>query len=97
MLDGKPVRLSDSKGRYTLLSFNRFAACPMCNLAVREFSRKAPEYAARNLRVISFFESSDENFSQLTGDASGTGLGLAISRQVVEAMLWRRRPSWRNW
>ncbi len=36
-------------------------------------------------------------FSQLTGDASGTGLGLAISRQVVEAMLWRRRPSWRNW
>jgi len=37
------------------------------------------------------------SFSQLTGDASGTGLGLAISRQVVEAMLWRRRPSWRNW
>jgi thioredoxin-dependent peroxiredoxin len=63
-IDGKPVRLSDSKGRYTLLSFNRFAACPMCNLAVREFSRKAPDFAARNLRVISFFESSDENLKK---------------------------------
>jgi len=52
---------------------------------------------ARRVMVVLAVGDRLRTFSQLTGDASGTGLGLAISRQVVEAMLWRRRPSWRNW
>lgn len=61
---GARVRLADADGRHTLLSFNRFAACPLCNLAVRRLAERAPAFALQHLRVISFFESSDENLRQ---------------------------------
>ncbi len=79
---GQPVRLADGRGRFTLLSFNRFAACPLCNLSIRQLAQHAPAFATRQLRVIAFFESSDANLKQaletwgpmpsyaLVGDAS---------------------------
>ncbi|MBM4780258.1 MAG: redoxin domain-containing protein [Archangiaceae bacterium] len=94
-IDGKTVRLSESKGRYTLVSFNRFAACPLCNLAVREFSRKAPELAARNLRIISFFESSEENLKKaletwgpLTFELVADPLAAVYSQYDVPTSAW---------
>jgi thioredoxin-dependent peroxiredoxin len=90
---GARIRLADHQGRFTLLSFNRFAACPLCSLAIRALAREAPTFSA-HLRVVAFFESGDEALRKaqeawgsmpgyaLVGDASArvyTSYGVPLS------------------
>lgn len=53
---GKPVRLSDLRGRRVLLSFFRFIACPFCNLRVHELIAKLPTLQD-SLEIVAVFQS----------------------------------------
>lgn len=57
--EGRRVSLEGGRGRYTLVSFHRFAACPLCNLAIRRFAQRSPDLLKRGLRIVMFFESGD--------------------------------------
>ena len=64
---GDAVRLKDYRGKRTLLTFFRYAACPFCNLRVHELITHFPELEAKGLSIIAVFESSKKNISEYVG------------------------------
>jgi len=63
-ITGRQISLSAYRGRKVLVSFNRSAVCPLCNLRTWHLIHRYPEYSWRGLEVIAFFESSPERAHQ---------------------------------
>ena len=59
-ITGRRVSLERYRGRSVLVSFNRAAVCPLCNLRTAHLIRRYPAYQRAGLEVISFFESSPQ-------------------------------------
>jgi thioredoxin-dependent peroxiredoxin len=57
---GRAVSLAQYRGRQVLLSFNRAAVCPLCNLRLHYLIYRYQEYRRRGLEIIAFFESSPD-------------------------------------
>src|SRR5882757_8319069 len=57
---GKPFSLAAQKGSKTLLTFMRFAGCPVCNLRVHELLKNADLLQKKNIKVVLVYESSKE-------------------------------------
>lgn len=57
---GKPIRLADFAGSKLLISFHRYAACPLCNLHIHELSKNNAELEKQNLKVLAIFRSTAE-------------------------------------
>jgi hypothetical protein len=55
---GRPVALTQYTGRKVLLTFNRAAVCPLCNVRTWHLINRYPMYRRAGLEVIAFFESS---------------------------------------
>jgi thioredoxin-dependent peroxiredoxin len=66
-LFGQPVRLAELKGRPVLLSFMRYASCPMCNLRVRELVLAHERLAREGLVMLLVFQSSAASMRQHVG------------------------------
>ncbi len=60
-LYGKPVALQNYRGVNVLLSFYRFAVCPICNVRMHQLAQQAEAYHRRGLYFIACIESSAEN------------------------------------
>ncbi len=54
---GHPVSLQALQGRMVLLSFYRYASCPLCNLRVRDLREAAPGLAAAGVAMVGVFQS----------------------------------------
>lgn len=54
---GQAVSLKAWRGRPVLLSFYRYASCPLCNLRVRDLGEAVPELRALGLEVVGVFQS----------------------------------------
>lgn len=54
------ICLKNFVGHKLLLSFHRYAACPLCNLHIHELSKNYPFFAEHNLRVLALFQSTAE-------------------------------------
>lgn len=54
---GGTVSLEEFRDRKLLLSFYRYAACPLCNLRIHDLSGRANEWKGRGLDMIAIFES----------------------------------------
>ena len=61
------VTLSDLKGKKVLLSFFRGAACPFCNMRVRELINNYPKFEEKGIVIIAFFASSKEEILEFAG------------------------------
>lgn len=59
-LNGKPIRLSDFRGRKVLLVFFRYATCPFCTMRFVRLSQECARYSAEGVEVLGVFESSPE-------------------------------------
>ncbi len=57
---GRPVSLSQYRGRKLLLSFYRGAVCPLCNLRLHYLIDHHDDYRRQGLEIIVFFESSPQ-------------------------------------
>jgi len=57
-IDGAGVSLRRFAGKPVLLTFLRFASCPMCNLHLHDLARDYAGLNARGLAVVAFFHSS---------------------------------------
>lgn len=61
------VTLSDYKGKKVLLSFFRGAACPFCNMRVRELINNYPKFEEKGIVIIAFFASTKEEINEYAG------------------------------
>jgi thioredoxin-dependent peroxiredoxin len=59
-ISGRRVSLAHYLGQGLLLSFNRAAVCPLCNIRIFHLIERSPRYQAQGLSIIAFFESSQE-------------------------------------
>jgi peroxiredoxin Q/BCP len=57
-IDGRAASLVQFAGRPVLLTFLRFASCPMCNLHLHDLAKEYPGLNDRGLEVVAFFHSS---------------------------------------
>ncbi|KAA3647018.1 MAG: AhpC/TSA family protein [Chloroflexi bacterium] len=64
---GKPIRLQDYRGKKLLLSFYRYASCPLCNLRVQELIQRYSLYEEKGLYVLAFFQSPVESIRRYVG------------------------------
>jgi len=58
---GQSVRLEDFRDRKLLLSFYRYASCPLCNLRIHELTKRSAEFEKRGLSMVAFFQSPAES------------------------------------
>lgn len=55
------VSLSEYKGKMMLLSFYRYASCPLCNLRIHHLIDKYDSFHKKGLSMLAFFESPRES------------------------------------
>ena len=55
---GRRLSLAGYYGRKVLISFNRAAVCPLCNIRTWHLINRYEEYQRRGMSIIAFFESS---------------------------------------
>lgn len=61
------IRLEDYRGRRLLLSFYRYASCPLCNLRVHERATRCEAWKAAGLDVLGVFQSPADKLRQYVG------------------------------
>ena len=54
----------------TLLSFFRYASCPLCNLRVRELITKYEQFVENGTRILAIFQSPTERITHYVGTQS---------------------------
>lgn len=64
---GKEIKLSDLKGRHTLLAFFRNSECALCNLRVHQLLNAYPRLEQKGLQVVAVFESTPESIANSVG------------------------------
>lgn len=66
-MEGKRVELPNHPGRHVLLSFYRYASCPLCNLRVHELGVISREWKAHGLDMLAVFQSPQGKLRQYIG------------------------------
>lgn len=61
------IRLEAYRGRRVLLSFYRYASCPLCNLRVHELASRSEAWRASGLEMLAVFQSPAERIRQYVG------------------------------
>ncbi len=61
---GGSVSLERYRDRRLLLSFYRYASCPLCNLRIHELSKRAPVWKERGIETVAVFQSPVESVRQ---------------------------------
>ncbi len=59
-LTGEIVSNEDLKGGWVMLSFHRFASCPVCNLALQKYKQRYDDFRDAELRLVAVFHSARE-------------------------------------
>ena len=63
----KRIRLSDYEGRKLMLSFYRYASCPLCNLRIHQLIGRYAEFQSRGLDMLAFFQSPRASIQKYVG------------------------------
>lgn len=61
---GSVIKLSSFYDKKLLLSFYRYASCPLCNLRIHKLISNYEKYQVKDLVVIAFFESPAESIKK---------------------------------
>ena len=64
---GNAIALSDYAGQSVMLSFYRYAACPLCNLRVHHLIQLHDSFIANNLHLIAVFQSPLKSIRKYVG------------------------------
>lgn len=94
-IHGLPVMLS-SRGRVTLLSFFRDAACPFCNFRIYELTSRHAELAPRGLDIVAVFSASRADVLRFAGhrprpfQIAADPTSSAHELYGIERSLWRK-------
>ena len=63
----QPRALADYRGRRLMLSFYRYASCPLCNLRVHSLIQRHEFFRERGLHLLAFFQSPKESILNYIG------------------------------
>jgi thioredoxin-dependent peroxiredoxin len=55
------------RGSYLLLSFYRYASCPLCNMRVHELSQNIERFNSLNLKLLAIFQSPKDSMARYVG------------------------------
>jgi thioredoxin-dependent peroxiredoxin len=66
-LFGKQIALNDFRGKKLMLSFYRYASCPLCNLRVHQLVQQYPAFHDMGLEMLAFFQSPAETIYRYVG------------------------------
>ncbi|NHJ38653.1 MAG: AhpC/TSA family protein [Asgard group archaeon] len=66
-LNGNKFSFEEYKDGKVLLSFYRYASCPLCNLRISQLIKKYDEFKKKGLKIIAFFESPKESMLKYVG------------------------------
>ena len=61
---GNSISLNDYQGKNLLLSFYRYAACPLCNLRIYQLIERYEALESQGLHTLAFFQSGAEKIRQ---------------------------------
>ncbi len=64
---GGRINLRDFEGQKLMLSFYRYASCPLCNLRVHQLASRFDEFKANNLNLLAFFQSPQASIAKYVG------------------------------
>jgi len=64
---GRVIKLHDYRGRWLLLSFYRYASCPLCNLRIHTLSQRYKVWQTQGLDMLAVFQSPAEKMQQYVG------------------------------
>jgi peroxiredoxin Q/BCP len=94
-IHGQPI-MTSSRGRLTLLSFFRDAACPFCNFRIYELTHQHAQLAARGLDIVAVFSASQADVLRFAGhrprpfQVAADPTSGAHERYGIERSLWRK-------
>ena len=66
-LYNEDLELSALKGKKVMVSFYRYASCPMCNLRIHELIGKYDNWSKNDFEMIAVFQSPDESLKKYVG------------------------------
>jgi peroxiredoxin len=69
-ISGNALALDDFKGKRLMLSFYRYAACPLCNLRIHQLIQQHASLVGKNLHLIAVFQSPKESIHKYVGRQS---------------------------
>lgn len=64
---GNEISLADYKGKILLLSFYRYASCPLCNLRVNQLIQHEPIFKKSGMEMLAIFQSPQESIIKYVG------------------------------
>ena len=64
---GEVVNLEALRGKPVLLSFYRYASCPVCNFRMHAIIESFPQWSQQGLAVVAVFQSPKESIAQYVG------------------------------
>jgi peroxiredoxin len=64
---GTTVSLTDYRDKHLMLSFYRYASCPLCNLRVQHLIQQYPSYSQKGLQMIAVFQSPQASIRKYVG------------------------------
>jgi peroxiredoxin len=67
---GAPIQLEDYARRKLLLSFNRLATCPLCNVRTYHLIQRYPWYREQGLEIVMLTDSTRETTVRYLGEMS---------------------------
>ncbi|WP_109434088.1 MULTISPECIES: peroxiredoxin family protein [Aquimarina] len=67
-INGETINLIDYMGQKLYLVFFRKAACPFCNMGVRELIKKHDEFIKKGIKVVALFASSKAEILKYAGE-----------------------------
>ena len=94
-IHGQPI-MTSSRGRLTLLSFFRDAACPFCNFRIYELTHQHAQLAARGLDIVAVFSASQADVLRFAGhrprpfQLAADPTSGAHETYGIERSLWRK-------
>jgi thioredoxin-dependent peroxiredoxin len=94
-IHGQPIMIS-SRGRLTLLSFFRDAACPFCNFRIYELTSQHEQLANRGLDIVAVFSASQADVLRFAGHRprpfplAADPMSGAHEIYGIERSLWRK-------
>ena len=64
---GHTIALTDYRDQRLMLSFYRYASCPLCNLRVQHLIQQYPSYREKGLQMIAVFQSPQASIRKYVG------------------------------
>lgn len=97
---GHPIELNGARQNAVLLSFYRYASCPICNLRIHELTQAQPVLAELGLALIAVFQSPATTITDYVGKKPLpfpiiADPSMALYRDYGVESTWRGLFSWK--